>query len=387
MTASVVIAACSLAAWIYLLTWRGGFWLSRQRDDRDLPPPSSSAVDWPAVTAVIPARNEAELLPRCLASLAAQDYRGAFNIIVVDDQSTDGTGEAAARVGNVAPRSISVVTGVPLPTAWTGKVWAMHQGVARANTVEAPPHYLLLADADIAFEPGALTSLVARARDGNLVLTSVMAKLRCESIAERALIPAFIFFFQMLYPFAWVNSKSSATAAAAGGCMLVDRAALGSAGGLAAIRNNLIDDCSLAAEMKAQGPIWLGLTDRVTSLRPYPGFNDIRQMVARSAYTQLRRSPLLLIGTVLAMSIVYIAPPTLAVAANQPANVIGLAAYALMFVAFLPTLLFYRRSPLWGLALPAIAAAYLAFTLDSAYKHIRGKGGLWKGRIQAVPGK
>ena len=140
MTASVVIAACSLAAWIYLLTWRGGFWLSRQRDDRDLPPPSSSAGDWPAVTAVIPARNEAELLPRCLASLAAQDYRGAFNIIVVDDQSTDGTGEAAARVGNVAPRSISVVTGVPLPTAWTGKVWAMHQGVARANTAETPPN-------------------------------------------------------------------------------------------------------------------------------------------------------------------------------------------------------------------------------------------------------
>jgi hopene-associated glycosyltransferase HpnB len=214
-----------------------------------------------------------------------------------------------------------------------------------------------------------------------------MAKLNCESFAERALVPAFIFFFKMLYPFAWVSQKESATAAAAGGCMLVDRAALERAGGIQTIRGALIDDCTLAYVLKAQGPIWLGLSERVLSLRPYPKVEDIRRMVARSAYAQLRYSPLFLLGTALGMGLVYLAPPFLILTASYPANALAAAAYLLMAVAFQPTLRFYNRSPLWGLALPFIAAIYLGFTLDSAYQHSAGRGGLWKGRVQAEAGK
>ena len=232
-----------------------------------------------------------------------------------------------------------------------------------------------------------LKSLVARATAGKLVLTSVMAKLNCESFAERALVPAFIFFFQMLYPFARVNRRSAVTAAAAGGCMLVDRSALDRAGGIGAIRGALIDDCALAKVLKRQGPIWLGLSNRVTSIRPYAAFEDIRRMVARSAYAQLRYSPLLLIGTVAGMGLIYLAPPLLTLFASSPASVLAATAYLLMVIAFEPTLRLYGRSPLWGFALPLIAAVYLGFTLDSAYQHSAGRGGLWKGRIQAETGK
>jgi hopene-associated glycosyltransferase HpnB len=216
-------------------------------------------------------------------------------------------------------------------------------------------------------------------------MTSLMAKLNCESPAERSLIPAFVFFFQMLYPFAWVNGRTTVTAAAAGGCMLVERRALERAGGVAAIRGALIDDCALARVMKAQGPIWLGLTDRVVSLRSYPHLGDIRRMVARSAYAQLRYSPLLLAGTVAGMCLAYLAAPVIALVANFPANLLAGTAWALMAGAFQPTLRQYRLSPLWGAALPLIAAAYVAFTLDSACQHWRGRGGLWKGRVQAMP--
>jgi hopene-associated glycosyltransferase HpnB len=290
--------------------------------------------------------------------------------------------EAAAARGEVV-----VLRAEPRPPGWTGKVWALQQGIAHAATLRDPPQYLLLTDADIVYAPDALAHLVTRARAGGLVLTSLMAKLNCESLAERALIPAFVFFFQMLYPFAWVGRRTMGTAAAAGGCMLVEARALESAGGMAAIRKALIDDCALAAIMKAEGPIWLGLTERAASVRPYPRLDDIRAMVSRSAYAQLRYSPLLLAGTLVGMAVTYLAPPLLAIFASYPSSAFGIAAWLLMAIALQPTLRFYRVSPLWGLALPLIAAAYLVFTLDSAYQHWRGRGGMWKGRPQALSEK
>jgi hopene-associated glycosyltransferase HpnB len=374
------IAALAAAIWFYLVLARGGFWLCSQREGQNLPPPPV----WPSVTAVIPARNEASGIAETLASLLRQDYPGALTIILVDDDSSDGTAEVARRAAAALGGAdwLRIIAGRPLPRGWTGKLWAVKQGVeaAQAN----PSEYLLLSDADIVYAPQVLRDLVARASANGLVLASLMVKLRCESFAERSLIPAFIFFFQMLYPFAWVNRRDSATAAAAGGCMLVRGDALREAGGIDAIRNALIDDCSLAKLLKLQGPIWLGLTDRVHSTRPYREIEDIRGMVARSAYAQLRYSPLLLAGTVMGMALTYIAPPLLAIFAQGSAPWLGLLAWALMVLAFQPTLRLYGRSPFWGLALPAIALCYMLFTLDSALQHARGKGGMWKGRIQAT---
>ena len=250
-----------------------------------------------------------------------------------------------------------------------------------------PPEYLLLTDADIVFAPGALSSVVARAERQGLVLNSLMVKLRCRSFAERLFVPAFVFFFQMLYPFAWVNDPRRATAGAAGGCMLVKREALQAAGGLASIRGALIDDCALANLLKTRGPIALALTDNAHSLRAYPSIGDIRRMVARTAYAQLGYSPLLLAGTVLGLALTYLMPVALALFADGFAQFAGLFAWALMACAFRPILRFYDmsglRSWLWAAALPAIAAMYMAFTLDSAYQHARGRGGMWKGRAQA----
>jgi hopene-associated glycosyltransferase HpnB len=386
MTAIGIVAALGLAAWVYLVFLHGGFWLTREREE-DYGLAGDHAAGWPSVVAIVPARNEADVLSQSLASLAAQNYPGEFSIVLVDDQSSDGTADVARRVAESAGRKITIVSGAQLPPGWTGKVWAMHQGIAAASASEKPPRYLLLTDADIGYEPDVLTSLVARASGEMRVLTSVMAKLRCESFAERALIPAFVFFFKMLYPFAWVNRKGSMTAAAAGGCMLAERSALERAGGIQAIRGALIDDCTLGKLMKAQGSVWLGMSKRVLSLRPYPKVEDIRSMVARSAYAQLRYSPLLLLGTIAGMILVYLAPPVLFLTQSYPACVFAGAAYLLMAMAFQPTLRFYHRSPLWGLALPLIAATYLGFALDSAYQHSAGRGGLWKGRVQAQAGK
>jgi hopene-associated glycosyltransferase HpnB len=306
-------------------------------------------------------------------------------VIVVDDQSRDATAqvarEAATKLGK-ADRLI-VLSGRALPAGWTGKLWAQQQGVALVDELPHPPDYLLFTDADIVYGPDALQHLVARAQAMGLVLTSLMVKLRCSSVSERVFIPAFIFFFQMLYPFAWANNPRSATAAAAGGCMLLRRDALREAGGMAAIRGALIDDCALAKLLKAQGPIWIGLTERVRSIRAYPSVADIRGMVARTAYAQLRYSPLLLAGTILALILTYLAPVALTFFAGGIAQFIGIFTWLLMVLAFRPTLRFYGLSMLWGLALPAIAALYMAFTVDSAYQHARGRGGMWKGRAQA----
>lgn len=382
MTASLAFASAAIAVWLYLIVARGGFWRASVRDDRDS---AAEPASWPRVVAVVPARNEAEVIASSLGSLLNQDYPGFFAVTLVDDQSTDDTatiGRAAAtRAG--APDRLAVVSGLPLPPGWAGKLWAMKQGVGYAASRSEIPRYLLFTDADIAFSPDALRQLVARAEAHQFVLTSLMVKLRCESPAERALIPAFVFFFQMLYPFAWVNRRDNATAAAAGGCMLVRLDALKQAGGIEAIRASLIDDCALGKRMKSVGPIWLGLTERAHSLRPYPQLGDIRHMVARSAYDQLGYSPVLLAGVAAAMALIFIGPPLLTLFGTGLAQLLSALAWALMAFAFQPILRFYRLSSIWGLALPAIAALYLTFTLDSAYQHARGRGGLWKGRVQA----
>jgi len=386
----LIIAAIVLATWLYLIAARGGFWRAGERDDDGAVPAAlPSMPQWPPVTAVVPARDEAETVGDTVASLLRQDYRGPFNVILVDDQSRDATArvarEGAAAFG--AGDRLNVIAGRPLPAGWTGKLWAQNQGVEAVAQAANPPEYLLLTDADIVFAPGALSSLVARAERQGLVLNSLMVKLRCKSFAERMFVPAFVFFFQMLYPFGWVNDPRRATAAAAGGCMLVKREALQAAGGLASIRGALIDDCALAKLLKARGPIALALTDNANSRRAYPSIGDIRRMVARTAYAQLGYSPLLLAGTVLGLAVTYLAPVVLTLLADGFAQFAGLFAWALMAIAFRPNLRFYGmsglRSWLWAAALPAIAAMYMAFTLDSAYQHARGHGGMWKGRAQA----
>jgi hopene-associated glycosyltransferase HpnB len=374
-----------LAIWFYLIAARGGFWRASERDDVDLVWHAPAGVSWAAVTAIIPARDEAACVGETVTSLLRQDYPGEFTVILVDDQSRDATAsvaqEAAAALG--AGGRLTVLPGRPLPAGWTGKLWAQQQGVERAGAASQPPAYLLLTDADIAYAPDALTKLVSRAQRGGFVLTSLMAKLRCESFAERMFVPAFIFFFQMLYPFAWANDPRRATAAAAGGCMLVRRDALRKAGGLTAIQDALIDDCALAKLLKREGPISIALTERVRSIRAYPAADDIRRMVSRTAYAQLRYSPLLLAGTVLGLALTYLAPVALAFFAGGVAQFIGIFVWLLMAFAFRPTLRFYGMSVLWAPALPAIATMYMAFTIDSAYQHARGRGGMWKGRAQA----
>ena len=367
-----IVVLVSLVVWLVLAFGRGFFWLARERDDAAVPEPMS----WPSVVAVVPARNEADVIATSLGSLLKQDYPGPFRIILVDDQSDDGTAEAAGALGG----TLEVVTGASHPAGWTGKLFAMAQGVARAAET---PDYLLLTDADIAHAPDNLRRLVARAEQGKLVLVSLMAKLRCDTFAERFLIPAFVFFFDMLFPFAWVNSPRRATAAAAGGCMLVRREALARAGGIEAIRSEIIDDCALGRLMKAQGPIWLGLTERATSLRPYRNIGEVHRMVARSAYAQLGYSPLALAGTVAGMVLLYVMPLA-GLAWGGLAALFGALAWSVMTVMFQPMLHFYRVSAFWGIALPAIGIAYTIFTIDSAVQHWRGRGGMWKGRAQAI---
>jgi hopene-associated glycosyltransferase HpnB len=379
-----VLASIVLAIWLYLIAARGRFWRAAERDDAGAAPESGEPRRWPAVCAVIPARDEAETIGETVASLLRADYRGIFNVIVVDDQSRDATARIAREAADAlgAVNRLTVLSGRALPPGWTGKLWAQQQGVECAGRAPPPPDYLLLSDADIVYAPDALASLVLRAERNGFVLTSLMAKLRCKSFAERMFVPAFIFFFQMLYPFAWAGDPRRPTAAAAGGCMLVRRDALEAAGGLVSIRGALIDDCALARILKARGPISIALTDRVHSVRAYPAVGDIRSMVSRTAYAQLRYSPLLLAGTVLGLTLTYLAPVALAIFATGVPQFVGIFVWILMALAFLPTLRFYRMSWLWAPALPAIAAAYMAFTIDSAYQHARGRGGMWKGRAQ-----
>ena len=370
-----LLALTPVAIWLYLLAGRGLFWVMAERDSANEP---AEPASWPSVVAVVPARNEADVIARSIGSLLDQDYPGSFRIVLIDDQSNDGTADTARKLGGAD--KLDILTGSARPSGWAGKVWAMKQGTAKAGQ----PDYLWFTDADIEHQPNNLRRLVARAESGKLVLTSLMVKLHCKSWAEAYLIPAFVFFFDMLFPFAWVNNPNNKTAAAAGGCMLVKREALERAGGIDVIRGEIIDDCALGRALKAQGPIWLGLTERAASIRPYSGMAEIRSMVARSAYAQLGYSPLALLGTFIGMVAVYGAAPFFAIFARDSAQASGILAWAAMTLSFQPILKFYRVSPLWGLVLPLIGFVYALFTLDSAIQHWRGRGGMWKGRAQAM---
>jgi hopene-associated glycosyltransferase HpnB len=394
-----VLTAAAAAAWAYILLARGQFW----RTDERLPPQGSLPASWPRITAVIPARDEAAALPASLPTLLRQDYPGPFTVVLTDDNSTDGTAEVAAGVGTAAGwqvaeapdetahRQLVIRCGQPLPDGWAGKVWAMSQGVAAAGDTD----YILFTDADIAYAPGVLTRLARSATAGDYDLVSQMAKLRAVDPWERVLVPAFVYFFAQLYPFRLVNRPGSRVAAAAGGCMLIRRSALAKAGGLDQIRDARIDDVALGQLLKwSGGRCWLGLTEDVVSVRAYPRLRDSWDMVARSAYTQLRYSPARLAGALAGLAWMYLLAPAAVIVGVAAAATgtgvsavvlacVGAAAWVMMSLSYVPMLRFYRLSPLRAPLLPVITALYAAMTADSARRHLAGRGGVWKGRTIA----
>jgi len=376
------LAVVSLIIWISLALLRGGFWRVQ------LPGECADPLHWPAVAAVVPARDEADVLEGALSSLLLQDYPGEFHIFLVDDHSSDGTADVARATAAKlkAAARLTVVAARDLPSGWAGKVWAQSEGLRTQQATLPQARYVFLTDADIGHGRQTVRRLVARAEAEQRVLTSLMVRLRCNSFAEKALIPAFVYFFAKLYPFARVNNPHSKVAAAAGGCMLARADALTRIGGIAAIKDALIDDCALGAKMKQQGSIRLDLAQDSYSLRPYNDWRSIWNMIARSAYTQLRHSVWLLAGTVLAMLLTYVAPPVLTLlwlAGYGHGLWPALSAWLIMTLLYLPMLRYYDRSPLWALTLPLIALFYLAATLGSAWRYWLGRGGQWKGRNQA----
>ncbi|MDX3630675.1 glycosyltransferase [Streptomyces europaeiscabiei] len=384
MSAIAWIAAGSLAAWLWLLLGQGFFW----RTDVRLPP-RRDPDEWPYVSVVVPARDEAAVLPESLPSLLAQDYPGRAEVFLVDDGSSDGTGDLARelsrRFGGL-PLTVSS-PGEP-PAGWTGKLWAVRHGMELAHA--RGPEFLLLTDADIAHRPDSLRALAASARTGGFDLVSQMARLRTESVWERLVVPAFVYFFAQLYPFRRIGVRGSRTAAAAGGCVLLSAEAAERARIPEAIRQAVIDDVALARAVKRSGGhIWLGLAERVDSVRPYPRLHDLWRMVSRSAYAQLLHSPLLLTGTVLGLALVYLVPPVALLAGTatgDPATaLLGGLAWLLMAATYVPMLRYYGR-PLWlAPLLPFTAFLYLLMTVDSAVQHYRGRGAAWKGRTYARP--
>jgi hopene-associated glycosyltransferase HpnB len=360
-----IAAGVTLAVWLYLLLGRGFFWLVRTAEMR------GGAAAARRVAVVIPARNEAGVVGKAVASVVAQEYGGPVEIFVVDDHSTDGTAEAASLA--------RVVSAGPLPEGWTGKVWAVSEGVRAAAVFR--PDYFLFTDADVVHDSGNLGRLVARAEAGGYDLASLMVELRCETLAERALIPAFVFFFLKLYPPRWIASAKHSTAGAAGGCLLIRREALEHIGGVAAIRRELIDDCALAKAVKRSGgKVWLGVTSATRSVREYGTFGEVGSMIARTAFTQLGYSPALLAATVVGMLAIYLLPPVLALGFG---SWMAAVAWVLMMAAYSPVLRLYRRSPAWVVALPVVALFYTGATVVSALEYSRGRGGVWKGRAQA----
>jgi hopene-associated glycosyltransferase HpnB len=362
-----VLAALSLLIWLYLLLLHGRFW----QFGPTLPRRAPGAT--PAVAVVVPARDEAEVIGDTLRSLLAQDYAGAYRVILVDDGSTDGTGDTARRLADCR---LTILNGVPRPAGWSGKLWAVHQGIAEAGAAE----FILLTDADIEHAPGHVSALVAQAVSGQLDMVSEMVRLACDSWAERALVPAFVFFFQLLYPFAWVNDPRRRTAAAAGGTILIRREALRRIGGIEAVRGDLIDDVALARAVKAAGRIWLGHAAQASSIRRYPAAADIWRMITRTAYVQLRYSPALLAATILGMLVIWLVPPIAAILGAGVARWCGLLAWAMLSSCYLPTLRGYARSWLWAPLLPLVAAFYTAATLAAALNHHSGRGVTWKNR-------
>jgi hopene-associated glycosyltransferase HpnB len=381
----LLVSLVCLAIWLVLALGRSWFW--RFRTPKSGASLSASGLQ-PSVIAVIPARDEAAHIGGCVTALLKQKYSGSFTVIVVDDASADATTEvalkAAAALG--CPERLHVLPARKLPEGWSGKVWAQSEGcelIKRGILQGDPaPTYIWFTDADIIHRDHVLAGLVSEAEQFGLVLNSHMVHLRCKSFAERALVPAFVFFFAMLYPFEAVSDPKRRAGAAAGGSMLLNRVALDAAGGMNEVRKALIDDCALGIMMKRQGPIRLALGQASFSIRPYPEFIDIWRMITRTAYTQLRYSPIILAGTVLGLVLTYIAPPVLALSGLGLPSLLGALAWALMTICFVPIARLYRRSVVWGLALPLIASFYLAATLGSAWQHWRGRGGTWKDRHQ-----
>lgn len=374
--------ALAFAAWLYLAFGHGRFWLCDQRLDGRAPAPAS----WPAVVAVVPARDEAALLPATLGSLLDQDYPGALRIVLVDDESSDGTAEVAERVAQAHPHGarLTVVRTPPRPPGWVGKMWAVETGTRAGAGDHA---FWLLTDADVVHGPDSLRRLVSAAEAMQRDLVSQMVLLHAGPGWGALLVPAFVYFFQQLYPFPRVNDPRARTAAAAGGCVLVRREALARAGGIAALRGEVIDDCALGRAVKRGGPIWLGLSTSERSVRPCTGIADVWNMVARSAYTQLACSPLRLAGTIAGLALLYLAPPLAVLLwpwhGDAAAGALGAAAWALSAATFVPTLALYGRPAAGALALPLAGILYAAMTIDSARRHRRARGATWKGRSGA----
>ncbi|MGJ3260948.1 MAG: glycosyltransferase [Rhodospirillales bacterium] len=374
----VVLATLSLVIWLYLCLFHGRFWHS----DQILNFKTVNYSGLPNMVCIIPARDEAKNIGRTVRSLLDQDYAGGFSIVVVDDNSSDGTSAAARAVlrDRAEEKRVRIIEGKPLEDGWVGKMWAVSQGVAAAGDAD----YLLLTDADIEHAPDNVTRLVAKAENERLGLVSLMVRLRCISVWERLLIPAFIYFFQKLYPFPRVNDPNSKTSAAAGGCMLVHAGTLRSAGGIAAIRDRVIDDCALARLIKPHRPVWIGLSEETHSLRAYDGLMPIWRMVTRTAYVQLDHNPLWLAGTIAGMLVLYLMP-LLALSVGLMSGDFGMAAlsvaaWLVMAWTYLPTLELYRMNGGWALTLPLAGVLYTLMTLDSARLHYQGRGGAWKGR-------
>lgn len=382
-SSSLAITLASAGAWTFLLLARGRFWTARVDGHLGAP------VDLQpiAVEAVVPARDEAGTIATAITSLAGQRFPGRFHVTLVDDGSSDGTAElaTAAIAHHRDGGRITTIAGRPLGRGWTGKLSALESGIAHARSTRGAPHYWLFTDADIAHDRANVAALVSKAERDSLGLVSLMVRLRCESAWEALLVPAFVFFFAKLYPFAWSNDPRRATAAAAGGCILISNAALEGIGGLASIANRLIDDCALASEVKRSGGgLYLGLTARTTSIRPYAGLRPLWQMVARTAFTQLGRSYLAVAGAVAAMTFLYVVPPLATFAGiarrERRLGLAGALAWSAMALAYLPTLCLYRRPPLAAFGLPIAALLYTAMTVDSALAHALRRGGAWKGR-------
>jgi hopene-associated glycosyltransferase HpnB len=359
----IVLALLPLLIWLYLIIGRAGFWLVGLH----LPPRDLPRVPQRRVAVVIPARDEAESIAGTVRSLRTQTLPPSI-LIVVDDNSSDGTGDLARAAGALT------IKGKPLPEGWSGKLWALTQGIGFAET--PMPDYFLFTDADITHNPRSIEQLVAIAEKGPYDLVSFMVRLQTKTWAERALIPAFVFFFLMLYP-------PGKTPGAAGGCLLIRPSALRKAGGLEAIRAEVIDDCALAKAVARQGgKLWLGLARETYSTRVYGTFGDVGRMISRTAFNQLRHSTLLLVGTLLGLFVTYLLPVVLLFSGHWLYAGLGMAAWLLMSLAYVPTVLLYDVSFVWAFALPAIATFYAGATLHSALQYRRGAGGMWKGRAQ-----
>ena len=374
----LLAAVLCVIVWLYLLLTRGGFWMVGRLGASV---PQNIAPGRIAV--VIPARNEADVIGQSVSSLMAQSCVDAMHIFVIDDNSTDGTAEAAGAAARKCsrPEALTVIPGQALPPGWTGKLWAVQQGIDKALPTQ--PQFLLLTDADIYHSPQNVSTLATLAEIGGYGLTSFMVKLHCQSFAEKLLIPAFVFFFFMLYPPEWIRSSRHKTAGAAGGCMLIRPAALERAGGISAIRQEIIDDCVLAAAVKRSGgKVWLGVTPDTVSLRNYGSFAEIERMIARAAFNQLRHSAWLLVCALLGLALVYLLPVALLFSGAGLLLVAGVLAYSLMFATYLPMVRFYGLNALWALTMPLGAVFYMMATLRSAVKYWSGRGGDWKGRTQ-----